>query len=327
MTSWYKWKVRCQTDNKFYSVITEDTTEPTVCPDNSAHSVVPGSGFITQILKQDAPRLNSVNDDGRLIVSQAMFPDWMNPCFTSYGDDFANGHRGDGTKFFASFADGAPTSTILEFRFIDYIQMLGGTLRAYNGNIDDYFSADVFVPGTDVVVNNTNTGNCVLLDLSQGAVPGGLNVIIPAHNNGTHDVDITSADNPNVDGTSNQCILVTKACPVSSVDENDNPTGNWDWNRHTGEIASAVPGQGMFNLYTFPIVLAKYINKVSVFTGNNSPFEQSMTLNHRGGPLLPHWRFRITMTRASSHAPSDPPVIYNGTLIIARSVSTNSGDQ
>lgn len=321
MTTWYEWNIKCATDNQWYKVITKTQTEPTVCPNNASHSTVPNSGLIINKLIQTSPRLTLPDEDGRLIVSPGLYPDFLNQCFTSESDDITNGLRGGGNPFVISVADGTSTVTT-EYRFIDYCQILGGDIRVFNANIDDRFTADVYAEATPVTVNNTNTGNCNLVPIGVGA-----NIIVPAMGDGTHDIDLDAPENANVAGDPTNPlspVFISRASPVPSRAEDNTPTGYWDWSRQTGGITPA-PGTGTYNLFDFPMTLVKYVNKISVY-GGNSMFKQSLLLNHRGGPFLPHWRIRTTCTRANSHSPSDPPVIYTLTVVVAKKITTNLGE-
>lgn len=321
MTTWYEWRIKCSTDNQWYKVITKNQDEPTICPQNSAHTVVSGSGLIINRLAQASPRLTLPDEDGRLIVSPGLYPDFLNQCFTSESDNIASGLRGGGNKFITSMVDGS-TSTTTEYRFVDYCQILGGDIRVFNANINDRFSTDVYAEASPVVANVSNLGNCNLIDLE-----GGAHMIVPANGDGTHDVDLTEAENSNVEGDPTnplKPIFISKVSPIPSRAEDNTPTGYWDWSRHTGQVTPVPDGKGSYNLFDYPMVLLKYVNKISVY-GNSHPFKQSLLLNHRGGPFLPHWRIRTTCTR-TGHPAEDPPVIYTITVVVARKYSTNPGD-
>lgn len=315
MTTWYEWKVQCSTDFGWYVVMTKNKTPPTVCPDNSEHMVVPGEEYIISTLSNENPKLEDVNEDGRIKISPGLFPDYMNPYFASQCDNIITGTRGDGTRLVASYADGASTENVLNIQFIDYVQILGGTIRVANANIDDYISLDCYAEATAVTVNVGGTGNCNLYDMG-----GGANMIVPAAGDGTHDVDLEEPLNANLAGSPGQPTLVTKAVPVPAVEEDGTPIGYYDWDRKTGAITPN-PGKGGYYLFNFPFVLSRYINKMAVYSGNEV-FKHDTSIFHRGGPVLPQWKCRIYATRASSHAPADPPVIYTFILNIARKYST-----
>ena len=318
MTTWYEWKVQCSSDSNWYNTITKTDTKPTVCPNNAAHGVT--EAYIIGHVSSTNPQLQDENEDGRVLVSPGLFPDYMNPYFTSKCDDFANGTRGDGTRLVINHPDGDPETTITELRFVDYIQILGGWIRVQNAGLDDYISFDCVAPATPVTVNGSGTGNCNLVEV----IPtSGLHIIIPAAGDGGHDVDITTAANANVAGGINQPTLITQAVPVSAYEDDGTPNGYWDWDRKTGAITANTEGKGNYNLYDWEIVLSKYVNEVSVYSdGNGGIFKQKLGLVHRGGPFLPHWKCRIHTTRAATHQSSDPPVIYTVVLTLARKSST-----
>lgn len=313
----YIWNAKCDTDNMFYKAYTEDENAPTVCPNNAAHGVVVNDTYLIRKISAGFKKLTNADEDGRLIVSPGLFPDYMNPYHTSEGDDFDNGVRGGGDRLVLKHADGASVENITEIRFIDYIQMLGGGIRVYNSNADDYVSFDCYSPATTTTPNGGGTGNCNLV-----ATGYGFNIIIPAPGDGAHDVDLTTPVNANLAGSMGQPILVTAATPVTAVDEENVHVGYWDWDRKTGAITPNYTGSGGYNLYDAQITLSRYVNRVCVYNGDNTAFVLDLRIEHRGGPFLPHWVCRLYTTRASSHAGSDPPVFYAVNMVVARAKST-----
>lgn len=312
--SWYRWHVQCATDSAFYTTITESSDEPTVCPNNAAHSVVVGSGVIDKKLTTTLP---AIDDDGekRVLVSIGMFPDYMNPYFSGYGDDFDAGTRANGQRLIMQHADGADEVNITELRFVDLVQLVGGNIRAFDANIDDYISFDCIAPASPVVLNVSQTGNANAVPIASI----GCSIIVPAGGDGWHDVDTAAAVNANLDGSGP--ILVTAVVPVPSYDDNDQPSGYWDWDRKTGAVTPNYTATGKYNLFDGEIPLSVYINKICVYGGASGEFSQKIRVTHRSGPILPHWKCRIHTTRASSHDASDPPVRYTVFITGARASS------
>lgn len=323
MSTWYKWKVKCSVEsfpNNIKSVITESAIAPTVCPDDNSHPV--SEAFVIDHRKLKDPQLNEDGEERRVLVSPGLFPDYMNPYYTSSGDNLTAGTRGDGVRLVYSHANGASETNSSTFRLLDYVQILGGQIRVSGSNPDDYLTFECSAPATNATPNGANTGNCNLYDLGMG----GPAMIIPAAGDGTHDVDLTTPINANVAGGPGQPTLITQAVPVTASKDNGESEGFWNWNRVTGEITAAPNQDGAYNLYNFPIKLSRYVNKLCVYSGEGCAFKQKLLLVHRGGPFLPHWTCTITTTRASSHAAEDPPVVYSVVLIVARKSSTNLGE-
>lgn len=312
MTSWYEWKVKCSVENTYYKVLTKENIEPTICPNNAAHTIVEGSGLIVDSITNKNPELNDMGEK-RLLVSIGMFPDYMNPCFFGRGDNFAAGTRGDGQRLLLTHANGASVNNVTMLDIVDNIQLIGGVIRVYNSNIDDFLTVDIYAPASPVTPSDGgNTGNCNLVFIGAG------NMIVPAGGDGTHNVDINAPVNENLAGNPGQPIKVTAVVPVPALDINSQPCGYWNWNRITGDVTPAYDGKGTYYLLDFAMVLFKYVNELSVYGGTDNEFKQKLMVNHRSGAFMPHYKCRFHTTRASSHSPSDPPVIYSILMICAR---------
>lgn len=319
MTTHYTWRVKAAGDDQYYTTITESEDEPTIIYFNGTHAVVPDSGRIIKTLREEAPRLDS--EDGRLMVAPVIHPDYMSPYFTSAGDDFDAGTRGTGELFSYEFTwDGTTVIHTKTFRFVDYVHLIAGEVLVAKANKDDYFSFTITAPATPVSFNGSGLGNCHLYDLT-----GGYNLahmIIPADSDGTHDVDLTTAQNSNLVGTDPVFVSCVVPIPANKGDTR-NGDGYWDWEQLTGQITPCINRDGHYNLYDFEITLSNYANRIAVGTGiSNMVFSRSLNINHRSGPFLPHWVCTITMTTANTHTVGDT-VYYNLQLTAARRKSTN----
>lgn len=323
MSEVYLWHLKSAGDNTFYNIWTESDSEPTVINFNGTHAVVPGSGRVVRTLREDAPRLD--NEDGRIMVAPVIHPDYMNPYFTSEGDDYAGGVRGDGTPAAVELTyDGTTTEHTMNVQFVDHVHMIGGKIWVSNGNIKDRICVSIEAPGTPAAANGSTTGNCHRVDLS-----GGFNMahlLIPAAFNGTtgtgtHDVPLTTPMNANLAGP--DPVFVSQCVPIPAYGNDGlTPEGFWDWDELTGAITPCPAQDGIYNLYDFPIVLTRYVHNLCVSTGiPNSTYHQDMTLHHRSGPMLPQWYMKCVFTTADTHNIGDK-VIYNVGFVIARRKSS-----
>ena len=318
-TTWYEWRCLCDTEidpNNVKTIITKSSVPPTVCPSNSAHGIIAGSAKIINFINRKGAALDAKDDDGRQIVSIGMFPDWMNPSVLGCCDDFAAGTRCNGPRLLVRHNHGDPVNKTLSIRFVDYIQVLGASLHVTGANPDDTVSFKIMAPATSVSSVN-GVGNCNLFPIGPGK-----NLIVPAANDGYHNVDLTTPINVNVAGNPGQPTLITAATPVTAFNEDGTKYGYWDWDRLTGVILPNVTGTGNVNLFDFEMTLLNYAADVCVYAGTGDTFKHKFGFVHRGGLLMPHWRCDFITSRASSHSPSDPPIIYNLIMKIARKTTT-----
>lgn len=308
-TTWYEWSVKCATDSNNYTILTKSSTPPTVCPQNASHTVVSGSQLIVNKLSQENPTLVD-QQERRLLVSIGMFPDYMNPTFFSRGDNFTTGVRGGGDRLVISHADGAAATNTTDIRFVDPIHLIGATIRCHGANIDDSVSFELVSPATPVVASaGGNTGNCSLY-----AVGAGAHMIVPSAGDGTHNVDLETPANANLDGSGGN-FKVLNLSPVPASDGiTHRPNGYWNLNVDSGIVTPAA-GDGAYNLFDFETPMVRFINSMAVF---GSPFKEEVGVIHRSAQCLPHWIYRIHTTRANTHSPADPPVQYSFVMKAAR---------
>jgi len=313
MSSVNLWRVKCDTDGISYNVWSASETEPSVCPHNSAHGVVANSGKILRTIRESAPKLQ--REDGRLMVAPVVHPDYMTPYYTSVSDDYDNGLRGEGEFLSFDMANPSETSRTTTINFVDYVHVIGGKMLITGGSKSDYINFYVKAPASPVAVNVGNTGNCVLYDISGGYDIAHMIIPVP-EGYGTHDVNLTEPMNANLAGP--DPIFVSKLVPVPAYKSNGvDVEGFWDWDELTGTITPKPNQDGEFNLYDIEIVLSRYVRKHAVCCGCNMAFKLDACINHRSGPVLPHWKFELETTRDASHAAEDV-VYYNVQLILAR---------
>jgi hypothetical protein len=306
----YLWRLKSAGDDQYYQLWLETDVEPTVISFDGTHAVVPGSGAILQSRKAEAPRLN--NEDGRLMMAPVIYPDYMNPYYTSSGDDYDNGIRGGGIEASCMCtANGTTTTHEKMLKFVDFIHIIGGVLTVSGANFHDRMNTYVQADATPVTFNGSNLGNCNLYDVSGGYDL--YHMIIPAAGDGTHDVDLETPMNENLAGPSP--IFVSQATPLPAFAPDGVTTnGFWNWAELDGTITPAYAQDGSYNLYDFPITLTRYVQDIIVGTGiPNTSYNINLTVNHRSGPFLPHWKLVLAYTIDESHTPGDE--IYFNTLI------------
>ena len=306
MPTLHQYEIYCETESAWIKTTGYQSSAPSTCPTDPDHTV---SGTldpnIVSTLSDDVVRVDSENEDARPLVAPAVFPNWVYMHYTSQGDDFDAGIRGDGQALCKTLVDGDPVKTNVEFRFVDPVFIVGGFLKSDSQNIADYVELSVKAPATEVSINESNTGNCTLVNIVIG------NMIAPALGNGTHDVDITSPINANLSGATVAIggpVLVTKAVPVPSyASDNVTPNGYWDWNRLTGAITPNYTGTGRYNLLNFEVDLVKFIHHWFVWTGANDNKgsveleKHEFQITQKGQMVLPHWKWVATLTRDNSH--------------------------
>ena len=302
-----EYRVYCTTEAAYFKLWS--TTVPTTCPNNNGHTIDSSQTTIIRSMNSSALR---TQDDNRLVVAPSLMPDTFTGQFMGVTDDFAGGIRNGGPRVLVSMANGSAAEVVTVARTVDTLLALGCTIRVAGANTQDWIDVDLIAPASEVTVNGTNTGNCILYPL------GFANLIVPVPGVGTHNVDITSAVNANLQGPNP--IRVSKAVPVPAENTSGYITtynGYWDWDESTGVITPNYDQLGQFNLFDAQLTLTNWISKWSVWTGDVT-YKNDFFIHNKGARVLPHWRVHVTTTRDVSHAPTDPPVIYSVAFYIAR---------
>lgn len=160
------------------------------------------------------------SEDDKQIVAISPAPPGTFTWYTSAGDIQSPLQRGAGTKLIVEFlasetipADPGYLDKSIEAQFAEPVYLHDGEI---NWRDPDQFSAHdtfdvgiVFPATTGVTENPTQTGNCTLYEVYPG-----MNYIIPADGDGTHDVDLATA----------------VPLPTS--------TGYWHVDKKTGDVAA-----------------------------------------------------------------------------------------
>lgn len=227
--------------------------------------------------------------DGRPIFMPLAYEDGTFLWVTGKADHVANG-RGEGDAFVLTRSTAG--SATLEWSFSDWVKASGGTGCSKNAGPGDCFSIEVFAPATTVEAVTPGTGTCVLADVTGVLVENGdqLRVVVP-YPGGTHNV-------------------VTAVPVPASVGE----PSYWAWsNPPFGKGVVTAKESGGYNLYAQPIPLARPAcnlqllgdRSISIDTGNVKPMQ-----------LLPHWKFKATLTTAADR---DVSVVWEMKTVRMRS--------
>jgi hypothetical protein len=201
--------------------------------------------------------------DGKPIYATDMFPIGYYLYVTGAGDDSS---VGDGPEFYVeSEAEG---NSYVEWYYQDQYRLAGGDFVWENGVLGDWVSYEVIAEATSVTLNESNTGNCVLVDSPLGEDT----LIVPVANNGTHDVDLED------------CV------PVPSSEH----TGYWQWSNAPigiGDV-STTSGNGDYHLLTVGVTLSRFVNKLVMLGSGKRDIDVS---NISPKVVLPHWKHKVTI--------------------------------
>lgn len=212
--------------------------------------------------------------DGKPIVLPCLFPPGVFMYYAGCADDPVNG-RGQGAGF--HLVKDVAGDESLEFVFNDWVYLAGGDGVCQGAEIGDSLTFEVIAPATTVTPNGGNTGNCNLVPLGTG-----MNLIVPAAGNGTHDVDLATA------------------VPIPAGKPNEK-TGyyEWDWpDEGKGNVTIGEPGHAEFNLLDFSLTLNRQLPKFQLL--GSRAFELTVPAVNPGA-MLPQWKQKITLHNHSGH--------------------------
>jgi len=235
----------------------------------AAHSgePMPGDALPVQLCAADGSA-SPVSNDGKLIMLPCMFPPGVQIYFAGCGDDPVNG-RGAGVQF--ALSSDAAGDVVREFGFSDWCLLAGGDGASAGAELGDYATFEAVAPASVVTANPGGTGNCNLVPIG-----GGVNLIVPAAGDGSHDVDLATA----------------VPLPAGKPGEK---SGYWEWDwpdTGKGSISPGIPGKGEFHLLDVPRVLNRQCPKYQLLGER----QFSLTIPAvNPSALLPQWRLRVTL--------------------------------
>lgn len=208
-----------------------------------------GDGIRT--IRIDAP----VKDDGKPIVCAAPGTRGSFTCISSKLDNLspappASG-RAAGSQLLLTFTTTGTQSVTAQFSEPVEIRDAncywrdtgeGATIPPSAWDFEDMWGFKVKMPASVVTENGTNEGNCDLYNIAEG-----MNLILPAAGDGTHDINLSTGATPIPDG-------YTRDSP-------DN-TGYWSVDKYwSGTVSAGTSNQSEFNLYDFDIEMYFVHNK------------------------------------------------------------------
>lgn len=214
--------------------------------------------------------------DGKQIVLPNLFPGNVLLYITGVGD--SSTVIGAGSKFKLSSSSGTQD---LEFQFRDWCYLAGGGIFYETATTNDEVSMKLFAPASTVSTSSGgNTGDCNLYSLGDG-----MNMIIPAAGNGTHNI--------------------TSAIPVPAYDEEngETPDGYWDWDSPdtgAGTVSANASALGGFNLYDFPIDISYFVRNLQL-VGNGADGNFALTVPAiKPKKILPQWKFKVSLVNGGA---------------------------
>lgn len=204
--------------------------------------------------------------DKKLVFTANAFPGTVVETVVGAGDHATNG-IGAGQVF--QLSESSAADEVVEFQFNDSVYLAAGGGMFKGALLGDYVNLLIYAPATGVTAADpANTGNCNLT-----AVGGGVNLITPAADNGTHDVDLDAA------------------CIVPSSDG----TGYYDWDAPStgkGTITAGTAGASLYNLFDSAINIAQFATKIPILGDDHIVLGIQ---NIKAKKLLPHWKGKCTL--------------------------------
>lgn len=231
-----------------------------------------------------------VSMDGHLLVTPQVNPADTGFMFAGRADDIENGIRFGGNPFQLSRTSvGAST---LEWQFSNSAYISGGRLNWENAVLGDYFDYGISAEAS-VGSSNPGSGNYSKVELAPG-----LGMYIPTPG-GDWDLDLDEPWNENVQ--------FSKLSPVPA-----NGSGYFDYDFRTETLTINVLGQGDYNLFDFPVNLAKLADRNMILGSHVERIEKSSEIAKL---ILPQWKHTATLYNSTMKA---APLSIVWSLFVAR---------
>jgi hypothetical protein len=222
-------------------------------------------------------------EDDFLWVAVNNFPRGTRQQLTGYGDDITNGVRGAGQRMYLS--GDTVGDHYVDWQFQDLRYLIGGTCEANADAVDDedVVSFSLRAPST-ASTSTPGTGNCNAVEVVPSS---GMHIYVPDEaGEGDVTVDLESTLNANVG--------FTAAVPVPNASKQ----GWFNYNVVSNVLTPNYLRRGAYDLYDFETPLGHFLHKVPVL---RSAMSLQVT-NIVSTPILPHWVYRVTYSRAAASA-------------------------
>lgn len=220
-------------------------------------------------------------EDNFLWVAINNFPRGTRQQLTGYGDNIANGTRGNGPKF--KITGDTVGDHSVEWQFKDLRYIIGGTCEANIDTVDDddTISFSLHAAGTSSTAT-PGAGNCNKYEVIPSS---GMHIYVPTPSGGAVTVDLSAKRNANVN--------FTAAVPVPNATQ----SGWFNYNPLTDALTPNYTQNGQYDLYDFENSLGYFVHKIPVI--RTGPMVLQVD-NIVSTPVLPHWNYRVTYARAAA---------------------------
>jgi hypothetical protein len=197
-------------------------------------------------------------------------------------DDLDDAKRGEGDQMGVE-KDGTGTAYV-EGQFFEHVYALGGALCELNGGFGDWATMEVQAPASSPEDRtSTHDGNANKVNIGTG-----MNIIVPA--------PLGDGD-WNVDGST---LLVGEINEDLVPVPNATGEGYWNWDPTVSPSITPVTNpaepDGAYDLYDFAMPLVRQASRVPLMNNKGECCPPTI----KGKKMLPHWKLRFTINRAST---------------------------
>lgn len=232
----------------------------------------------------DAP----VAEDGRVFYAPNIFPVGVLTDFRGCNDDLENGIPCGGDLFtLEATIEGTVTKSI---QFMQAGYLAGGYVFFSEAEIGDHISFDLTAPAT------AGTSNPGAGAYSKVEVGPGLHIYAPG--GGDWDLDLSEKFNANVK------FFKVVPVPASAKD------GFFDWNPDTEIVTVNTKQKGGYNLFDFPLMLGKFVNKAPLLGSDHFPLTVPAVKPIR---ILAQWQMTVRLYNSAAKTLQAAWTLYRGT--------------
>ncbi|GAF77514.1 unnamed protein product [marine sediment metagenome] len=263
MTTLNKYRIWCSTESIYVESWAE--AEPSVCPNNSEHTIDADKTVIVQTVEEaDVNITNVATDDGKMLVNSTSRPLYHQTVFTSYGDSQDNsGEVWGGQRFeiVHTVGDEMEQSVYIDLNTIENSTFIHEGYMTCDGPCKGDMATLYAVPKVTAYTTGIDTNYSLY---------GGY-LVIPAAGNGV--VDIDDEDR----------VLIEM--PIS-VDTGERGPGMWDADydpvTHTfSNIAPNMSSEGRYNMFVVEVIMREFAHR-NILTGADTQILQASDSSRLG---------------------------------------------